>query len=199
MFSLTLCFHSKIRPSTHRLWLISSSGLTSSTLDLHKTAEIDGSANFVFGAALRLCFMKYRYSFLLHTPCEVQFDETVISLTEYSIKLYTVVDGSSPPLPPSFYCILLHDQTLHFIWLPRALPLFCHFSSYEIKSKCHVFCRSHYFVNFWLCEANKSTSQLHSFARSQIFLCPVGEDIRLLYFLAVLKLVVLTFGSAYIW
>lgn len=46
------------------------------------------------GAALGLSFMKYRYYFPLYTPCEVQFDETVIFFTEHSIKLYTVVDGT---------------------------------------------------------------------------------------------------------
>lgn len=111
--------------------------------------------------------MKYRYCFPLYTPCEVQFDETVIFFTEHSIKLYTVVDGTG--LSPPFYYILLHYQTAHFIWLLRALPLFCHFSSYGIKSKCHVFCRSHYFVNFWPCEANKSTFQPHSYLLAFFF------------------------------
>lgn len=77
---------------------LSSSGLTYSTLDLHQTAEIDRSANSVLH--LEFCTIPWFYelqtllSIILCIHHEMQLDETVISFTERSMKLYAVVAGA---------------------------------------------------------------------------------------------------------
>lgn len=83
---------------------LSSSGLTSSILDLYKTAETDRSANFVLHLGTHslqvlqdtlVYEIQIVFSIILYTPHEMQLDETVIFFTEHSMKLYAVVDGAS--------------------------------------------------------------------------------------------------------
>lgn len=57
------------------------------------------------------------FSIIYTASYEVQLEETVIFFTEHSMKLYAVIDGAGEFFP-SFYCIFLHHQIMHFIWLP---------------------------------------------------------------------------------
>lgn len=111
---------------------LSSSGLTNTQQTGYKTTEIRRSANFV------LCLSTHRL-WVLHDTSVLWYTDTVFHYAVHtswnaawwnSNLLYWTFNEiiccrrwSKIFFPSLFYCIVLCHQTIHFIWIPRVLPL----------------------------------------------------------------------------
>lgn len=122
------------------------------------------SARTVFKFCMIPWVYKTLFSIIVYTPTEIQLDQTVIFFSEHSMKLYAVVDREKKKFL-LFYCITLNT----FYLASSTASLCCCFSSYKMKSKCHVFCRSHYFVNFWTSKVKESITQQHLYLSYLLF------------------------------
>lgn len=110
---------------------LASRGLTSSTLDLYKTAERDRSAVFVLFPQHALCSKLHDTLVLWNTDTHFYYIYSILWSAAWrnSNLLYWTFNEiiccyrwSRRVFFLLFYCIFLHHQIMHFIWLPWVLP-----------------------------------------------------------------------------